>query len=96
MFFFNNICTYGILAWGGTYQNVINPLENIGNIILKLAIKTANDKLVLKYKQVNVYERILYHHSEIKSEYYLSDNITRNENFQIKKIANGLCSRVAT
>ena len=33
---FNSVATYGIIAWGGAYPNVINPLNKVQKKLIKL------------------------------------------------------------
>ena len=40
--FFINLANYGIIAWGGAYDNVLKELESLQNRIIKIINKSKN------------------------------------------------------
>ena len=41
----HSIANYGIVAWGGAYENVIKPLQNLQNRLLKIVLNT-NEQII--------------------------------------------------
>lgn len=95
--FFHSLINYGIIAWGGAYNNNLNLLQRLQNRILKIINK--NKFIVhqnpLKLEQLFSYESLLYHYDTIKNIFSNSSNRTRYKSIQIPKIKKQLVIREA-
>ena len=78
--FFHSIATYGIIAWGGAYNNNLNLLQALQNRIIKIINK---NKFVaekpLNFSQSFTLESILYYYDKLKNEFLKSKSKTRRK-----------------
>ena len=77
--FFHSIATYGIIAWGGTYDNALSCLQRVQNRLIKIIrIKDKNIKLPLCIKECFLLETILLHHNNLSTTFNDSNKSTKN------------------
>ena len=84
--FFHSIATYGIIAWGGAYNNNLNLLQALQNKIIKIINK---NKFVaenpLNFVQSFTLESLLHYYDISKNEFLKSESKARrklHKNFQ--------------
>lgn len=85
--FFQSIVNYGIIAWGGGYNNCINQIQRIQKRILKIINK--NQFLLqrpLTVKQLFYLKAISYYYYVLKNKYIKNTRNTRNKNIQLPKM----------
>ena len=75
---FQNLAFYGIIAWGGAYNNVLKPLANLQNRLLK-TIKANN---MLNLKQAFILEAIVHNYDELKYKFLASESKTRGKSIE--------------
>ena len=66
---FNSIISYGIIAWGGAYDNVMNSLQSIQNRILKIIEIDEANKVPLNIKKTFRLESLFYYYNELSKKY---------------------------
>ena len=81
---FNSIASYGIIAWGGAYKNVLNPLLRLQKRILKIIFKN-NIAPVITLKQTFIMDSMYHYYNDLKKQYITSHVITRNKGILIPK-----------
>ena len=83
--FFHSIVSYGIIAWGGAYNNNINQLQSLQNRILKLVNKNTFeiDKMPCNIRQLFTLESLVYHYESLKNIFINSTSITRNKSIKL-------------
>lgn len=86
--FFHSFINYGIIAWGGAYNNYLNSVQNIQNKILKIIRKKCNniDNYPLNLRQLFAYVSLVYHYPQLKIKVIQSCSITRNKNLLLPKM----------
>ena len=86
--FFHSIINYGIIAWGGAYNNNLCLLQDLQNRILKFINKKkiflAQD-YPMNINQLFTYESLKYHYKTLRNQYVTSKSITRNKNIILPK-----------
>lgn len=82
---FNSIISYGIIAWGGAYANVLSLLQNLQKRLLKIINKNnfIIDRNPLSIGQLYALESLYYHYNNLQSKYQNSNSKTRNKSIQI-------------
>ena len=77
---FHSIATYGILAWGGAYNNSLSHLQRLQNRLLKIASKNTFqlNNYPLNLEQTFVHQAIVYHYANLR-------DIRKNRNTNRKK-----------
>lgn len=92
--FFHSIATYGILAWGGAYQNSLLLLQQVQNRLIKLMNKNFFvEKNPLSIKQTFAFEALIYYYNMNKHKYINSNSITRYKLIQIPKTQKGVSDK---
>lgn len=85
--FFHSIATYGIIAWGGAYNNVLHLLESLQRRLLKIISKNNNDfTKPLTIKGSFDIECLLYFYTNLREKYRESSSITRNKILNLPRI----------
>ena len=85
--YFHSIINYGIIAWGGVYNNNLDLLRNLQKRILRIVHK---NKFICQDYPMNLeqsftYEALGYHYINLKDQYVTSSSITRNKTLIIPK-----------
>ena len=85
--YFHSIINYGIIAWGGVYNNNLDLLRNLQKRILRIVHK---NKFICQDYPMNLeqsftYEALGYHYTNLKDQYITSSSITRNKTLTIPK-----------
>ena len=85
--YFHSIINYGIIAWGGVYNNNLDLLRNLQKRILRVVHK---NKFICQDYPMNLdqsftYEALGYHYTNLKDQYITSSSITRNKTLTIHK-----------
>lgn len=85
--FFQSVISYGIIAWGGAYDNYFTLLNTLQRRILKVINNNSFviDKNPLSIEQIYNLEAITFHYEILKNKYINSKSITRNKNIIIPK-----------
>ena len=83
---FHSIATYGIIAWGGAYDNAIDSLQKVQDKILKIIYGTHSNNLPMNLKKYFKYKSLIYHYESISSMYAKSLSVTRNKSINIPKL----------
>lgn len=93
--FFHSIATYGIIAWGGAYDNALSGTQRIQNRLIKtICKKDSKIKLPLSIKECFLLETTLHDYAHLSLTYKQSKNSTRNK-IILPKINKTLqCSRL--
>lgn len=86
--FFQSIVNYGIIAWGGAYNNHLNLIQGIQNKLLKIINK---NQFQIQYTPLTVrqlfqLEAVMYHYPNLRNSYNKSTSNTRNKTIQLPKI----------
>ena len=94
--YFHSIVNYGIIAWGGVYNNNLYLLCNLQKRILRIVHK---NKFIchdypMKVEQSFAYEALGYHYTNLKDHYSTSSSITRNKTLIIPKHKQKLALRI--
>lgn len=77
---FNSNINYGIIAWGGAYQNNLVLLQSIQTRILKIINKNTFQRIgPLNLQQLFKYNCITYHYKNLTDKFINSTSITRNK-----------------
>jgi hypothetical protein len=76
-----SIATYGILVWGGAYENVIKSLQKRP---LKLT-KINDTKIKLLVTDHFKIESLLHHYVKLKNTFQISNRNTRYQSIQLPK-----------
>ena len=86
--FFHSVITYGIIAWGGAYNNQVKILQNLQNRILKIISKNTFvvNNYPLQVEQMFKLESVVFHYSELTEIYKTSVNKTRFKSIPLPKI----------
>ena len=84
---FHSIITYGIISWGGAYNNYKKLLQTVQDKILKIVNKNASHVRhnPLNITQSFILESIIYHYPKLSHSYLLSHSKTRNKIILIPK-----------
>ena len=85
--YFYSIINYGIIAWGGVYNNNFDLLRNLQKRILRVVHK---NKFICRDYPMNLeqsftYEALGYNYTNLKDQYSTSNSITRNKTLIIPK-----------
>ena len=83
---FHSIIKYGIIAWGGAYNNNVNLLQKVQSRVIKIINK---NKFIqnnpLNIKKMFALEALNYNNDTLKKMYLESSSITRNKNIATPK-----------
>ena len=83
---FNSIAVYGVIGWGGLYNNSFDPLRRLQQRLLNIiGIKNHDSDKPLDIKQVFVINSILYNYSDLKEELANHKVNTRFKNLALPK-----------
>lgn len=91
---FHSIISYGIIAWGGAYNNNLNTLQRLQTRILKIINK--NGLLInypLRLEQMFAYESLMYHYTSLSKTYTNSKSITRNKSINLPVIKKSILNK---
>ena len=91
---FHSIATYGILAWGSSYKNVILPLVKMQNRMLKIIVKK-NNKITQPLTLNATYdlECLSYYYTRLRSRFLTSNSVTRSRQILLPKLYSKTCHR---
>ena len=81
---FNSIASYGILSWGGAYDNVLNSLQSIQDRILKIIACNEITKRPLNMTEKFKLESLYYYYNELREKYKDVKVNTRYKNLDFK------------
>lgn len=91
---FHSIISYGIVAWGGAYNNNLNTIQRLQTRILKIISKNRIlTNYPLRLEQMFAYESLLYHYKSLSSLYTNSKSITRNKSINLPVIKKSIHSK---
>lgn len=77
---FHSIATYGIIAWGGAYENALSGLQRAQNRIIKvIRAKNPNIKLPLSIKECFLLETVFQNYCNLSKSFNESNKCTRNK-----------------
>ena len=91
--FFHSLINYGIIAWGGAYNNNLTLLYRIQTRLLKLISKNiflAN--IPLNVNQLFILEALVYHY-DLSAIYKASKSKTRNKYIQLLKTQKAISNK---
>ena len=88
---FESIINYGIIAWGGAYRNVIQPLLTMQQRILKKLDLGQNSPLNIK--QTFVINSLLYFYNACKILYINYEGRSRHKNIKLCKVNKTIYSK---
>ena len=79
--FFHSMIRYGIIAWGGAYNNTRDLLQNLQKRILKIIGKNnfIEQNLPMNLEQMFTFEFLKHHYNNLKNQYIESNSITRKK-----------------
>lgn len=85
---FHSVATYGIIAWGGAYQNSIGMLQSLQSKLLRIISKNTfiTKNFPLNLQQSFHLEAILYNYPTLKTKYINSESKTRKKSIPMPKI----------
>ena len=92
--FFHSLINYGIIAWGGAYNNNFTLLQKIQTILLKLISKNnflAN--IPLNVNQLFTLESVVYHYDDLSAIYKASKSKTRKKHIQLPKTQKAISNK---
>ena len=84
--YFHSLINYGIIPWGGAYNNNLTLLQKIQTKLLKLIRKNnflAN--IPLNVNQLFTLESLVYHYDDLSAIYKASKSKTRKKYIQLPK-----------
>ena len=91
---FHSVATYGILAWGGAYNNNLSRLQRLQNRLLKIASKNTfllnNYPLNLEYI---AHEAITYHYANLRDIRKNRKAKTRKKIIPISEVTNSVINK---
>lgn len=77
---FHSLINYGIIAWGGAYQNKLQLLQKVQTRILKIINKNTFQKIIpLNLKQSFANESLQFYYDNLKYQYSNSASKTRHK-----------------
>lgn len=76
---FHSISTYGVIAWGSAYNNVISKIQVVQSRIIKIVKKGNTTNYPLTIKQTFLFESISYNIVDLLNKYKVSDKVTRSK-----------------
>lgn len=79
---FQSIATYGIIAWGGAYDNVLKKLQTVQNRLTKFLPNFSFSTI----EQMYILESILYHFKHLQTKYLNKTLITRTNQLPLPEI----------
>lgn len=82
--FLSNV-SYGILAWGGAYDNVMGRIQSVQNRLLRI-IYRINDKDFLNVRQLFALESTAFHYNHNSQLYQNKNSRTRTNSITPPKI----------
>ena len=83
---FHSIMNYGIIAWGGAYNNSTEVLQRVQNRILKIINKNSFiQNHPMNIKQLFAYTSLISNYSTLKELYLNSNSITRKKSIAVPK-----------
>lgn len=93
--FFNSIMNYGIIAWGGAYNNNLNLIQNIQRKLLKIINKNQfpERNSQINIRQLFILESLLFHYEKFKYRYVQSISKTRNKNILLPKMGKAVSDK---
>ena len=83
---FNSIISYGIIAWGGAYGNVIDSLQAVQNRIIKIIDFAEINKVPFGVKKTFRLESLFYYFYELSDKYQNIKVNTRKKNISLPKL----------
>lgn len=95
--FFQSIINYGIIAWGGAYNNNRNLLQIMQNKILKIINKyqfSINNN-PLNLEQLYTFESLIYHYDSLRDKFLESESRTRFKFIQMPKRHKTISSKIS-
>lgn len=82
--FFHSIINYGIVAWGGAYNNQKKLLQRFQNRLLKIIFKyRSSSKKPMNIMQLFIYQALMYHYPSLSKKFEESNSNTRNKSLQL-------------
>lgn len=92
---FHSLINYGIIAWGGAYENSISILQNIQNKVLKIIKKNNFLELQtpLSIRQSFHLQSINHHYEKLRKLYSASKSSTRYKSLQLPKNSKTVSNR---
>lgn len=86
--FFQGLVNYGIIAWGGSYNNCMYSIQGVQKKLLKIInrkhFETQNSPLTVR--QLFQIEAITYHYGKLRDIYSKNTKTTRNKSISLPKI----------
>ena len=92
---FHSVAIYGILAWGGAYNNNLSRLQILQNRLLKIASKNTFllNNYPLNLEQKFAHEAITYHYANLRDIRKNRKTNTRKEIIPIPEITNSVINK---
>ena len=92
---FHSVATYGILAWGGAYNNNLSRLQRLQNRLLKIASKNTFqlNNYPLNLEQTFAHEAIVYHYADLRDIRKNRKTNTRKKAIPIPEITNSVINK---
>lgn len=96
--FFQSLVNYGIIAWGGAYNNCLNLIQSIQRKLLKIIHKNqfGTQDLILNVRQLFQLEAVSYYYAELRDRYMNSTSNTRNKIIPLPKINKTITKKLVT
>jgi len=85
---FWSVATYGIIAWGGVYENTLQPLLNVQKTIVKMIFKKKKsypseqlyrEHLLINIKRFYIEKSIMYNFANLQNQYKQIKNVKRTK-----------------
>ena len=85
--FFHSLINYGVIAWGGAYDNNMKLIQSIQKKILKIINKNKFSQInpPLEIRKLFQLESISFHYASSRTKYINSASQTRNKSIQLPK-----------
>ena len=98
---FHSMIFYGIITWGGAYNNKLGLLQSIQSNILKCVNKNTFEieKMPCNLRQLFTFESLQYYYELLKENFLESNRVTRNKSIKLpgtkKAVSNKMSSTEA-
>ena len=85
--FFHSLINYGVIAWGGAYDNNMKLIHSTQKKILKIINKNKFSQInpPLEIRKLFHLESISFHYASLRTKYINSASQTRNKSIQLPK-----------
>ena len=95
--FFHNLINYGVIAWGGAYDNNMKLIQSTQKKILKIINKNKFSQInpPLEIRNLFQLESISFHYASLRTKYITAQARLETNQFNYQKVINELVIKIA-